>query len=273
MHQHIIIASASTRRRKNVLIPKSFARDDALFFHSMNKSLKQVVMPLLSFIFFLPTCFLISLRPLAFFGVLERPSRWIASGAGKRKNSWHLVTSTIYWINIDVWAINHGVQGWGTRRAEDLRARMLPLSAKLMASIQLSMAKASEERNIVRKRRAIAHNPNKQSKDQLIFRCQKSLIFLRLRVGRLMNRAGGGGESCKSWPSGRERCSLDTFRVSDGGHETKSLHPSRKQFKFSSTLMTIRCDVTISSGSRESISPCHAIQWIHSPPLFERDVL
>lgn len=95
----------------NVLIPKLSTAHDVLFFYSMNKSREnrlQVVITFLSFIFFQPTCFLIFLRSFA------RSPRTIEWGARKTfayillaRDSWHLVTSAIYWINIDAWTINH----------------------------------------------------------------------------------------------------------------------------------------------------------------------
>lgn len=92
----------------NVLIPKLSTAHDELFFYSMNKSREnrlQVVITFLSFIFFHPTCFLIFLRSPRTIQcrVLERPSAYILLA----RDSWHLVTSAIYWINIDAWTINH----------------------------------------------------------------------------------------------------------------------------------------------------------------------
>lgn len=88
----------------NVLISKLSTAHDVLFFYSMNKSREnrlQVVITFLSFIFFHPTCFLIFLFMLC--RVLERPSAYILLA----RDSWHLVTSAIYWINIDASTINH----------------------------------------------------------------------------------------------------------------------------------------------------------------------
>lgn len=181
MHQHIIIASASTASEKRFNSAKLRSPRWCVVF-PLNEQVTETSRNAALIIHLIPPNMLSHFSPPAGVGRGARKTFEMDCRRSEReKNSWHLVTSTIYWINIDVRAINHGVQGWSTRRftSGNVAARS---QTNGFDSTQLSMAKARKERNMVYKRRAIAHNPNKQWKDQLIFRCQKSLIFLRLRL-------------------------------------------------------------------------------------------
>lgn len=122
-------------------------------------------------------------------GARERPSPCIGT------DSWHLVTCTIYWINIDVGIINHSLPGLSEGCVEaqkfpsrshlrDVEKLFFPSDLtngfnsaldgrKNCIQMQSHHSKAGREGEM-----SCAGSAS-EKKDQLIFRCQKSLIFLR----------------------------------------------------------------------------------------------
>lgn len=89
------------------------------------------------------------------------------------------MTCTIYWINIDVGAINHLLRAW-----ELLPRTTAQRCWEIVPSFSLTNGFNSTLDGKEKKLYANHHsNRNKRNrewreKDQLIFRCQKSLIFL-----------------------------------------------------------------------------------------------